>query len=154
MESFLSNINHISGDLVDRNSGFDCNGWVRNENRLDNDYYQQILGNQNTVDPQWQPELQNNQQFPDFPNQFLWERNNICMLNADLALAVNFQGEIDSTTGAVSCNLAGNNACPQSSLLSQTVQYANSNQLWLEDYRDAFIKMTNNGCENGACTSL
>ena len=25
------------------------------------------------------------------------------------------------------------------------IQYANSNQLWLEDYRDAFIKMTNNG---------
>lgn len=143
------------GDLVDRNSGFDCNGWVRNENRLNNDYYQQLLSG-GTVDPNWMQDLQDNTEFPEFPNQFLWERDRICMLNADMALVVNLDGVIDSTTGAVTCDLGGGGAmvCPPSSLLSQTAQYADNNGLWLQDYRNAFIKMTNKGCESGACTAL
>ena len=61
-----------------------------------------------------------------------------------MALVVDLVGAIDSTSGQVSCNLEGAGVvCPQSSLLSQTVAYANNNRLWLQDYHSAFIKMTN-----------
>ena len=137
-----------------RNSGFDCEGWVRNEDRLNNDYYRQLLSS-GTVDPNWNQDLQNNAAFPEFPNQFLWERDNICMLNADMALVIDLDGAIDATSGEVSCNLEGAGVvCPPSSLLGQTIAYANNNQLWLLDYRDAFTKMTNRGCGAGVCTAL
>ena len=64
------------------------------------------------------------------------------MLNADMALVIDLDGAIDSTSGQVSCNLEGAGVVwAQSSLLSQTVAYANNNQLWLQDYSNAFIKM-------------
>jgi hypothetical protein len=66
------------------------------------------------------------------------------MLNADMALVMDFKNEIDSTTGEVDCAVG---ECPQASTIDQVAIYAGDNALWLEQFRDAFVKMTLNGHE-------
>jgi hypothetical protein len=66
------------------------------------------------------------------------------MLNADMALVVNLGAEIDSTTGEVDCVIGD---CPEASTIDQVAIYAGDNALWLEQFRDAFVKMTLNGHE-------
>jgi hypothetical protein len=77
------------------------------------------------------------------------------MLNADMALVMNFGGSIDSITGEVNCvpgELEGDSnddICPEASTINQVAQYADNNNLWLHHFRDAFVKMTLNG--NSIC---
>jgi hypothetical protein len=77
------------------------------------------------------------------------------MLNADMALVMNFAGSIDSITGEVDCvpgELEGDSnddVCPEASTIDQVAQYADNNNFWLRDFRDAFVKMTLNG--NSIC---
>jgi hypothetical protein len=66
------------------------------------------------------------------------------MLNADMALVVNLGGDIDSTTGEVDCAIG---ICSEASTIDQVAIYAGDNALWLEQFRDAFVKMTLNGHE-------
>jgi len=71
------------------------------------------------------------------------------MLNIDMALAFDLDGFITPSNGAVSCNL---NTCPRSPLMDYAIEFANSNQVWLSAFRDAFTQMTSVGC--GSCTAL
>jgi len=163
---------------------------VPNRNRLDNQFYNVLLEN-NEVDNNFRLELQNNDNRPEFPNQFLWRRGNnnndqvrcagrftfvdsaiknnssltfipssIClffsfiiyfqfMLNVDMSLAFNLAGNITPGSGEVSCSV---NTCPQSRLMDITREYAQSNNVWLNDFRAAFTKMTSVGCDS--CTAL
>jgi hypothetical protein len=147
----------ISGVAVPRNSGFDgLNGWVTTRNRLDNTFYSTLLGNDGMVNSIFTQENQDNSAIPRFADQVLWRGGNndgTIMLNADMALAVDFDGFLDGTTGSVTCSLTGEGTatvCPVSSLLSVAVEYANNNTLWVNDFHDAFIKMTNTGCGVGS----
>jgi len=71
------------------------------------------------------------------------------MLNSDMALKLNLEGELNSQTGAVSCG----NACPVASTLTQVEAYANNNGAFLNDFRDAFMKMLSVGL-NTTCSSF
>jgi hypothetical protein len=71
------------------------------------------------------------------------------MLNADMALVVNLGAEIDSTTGEVDCAIG---VCPEASTIDQVAIFAGDNALWLEQFRDAFVKMTLNGHETADLT--
>ena len=74
------------------------------------------------------------------------------MLNADMSLVVDLgNGLVDPVTGQVSCTLTTN--CPESSLKSLTIGYAQDNAKWVQDFRNAFTKMTSVGCA-GVCTPL
>lgn len=126
-------------------------GRVRNEDRLDNQFYRVLLDG-NEVDEDFALEFQQNRGTA-FPDQFLWRRGNRndFMLNVDIALARDLEGFIDPTTGFVTCSLNG--SCPDSPLLSIAMEYASNNRVWVQDFRDAFIKMTSSGCE-GVCTDI
>jgi len=160
LTSFSSNI--ISGIAVHENSGFEGgNGWVTSKNVLDNTFYSTLLDNDGLVNSIFTQEEQENTDIPRLDKQVLWRRGNetgTIMLNADMALAVDFDGFLDGTTGSVTCSLTGGGAltvCPVSSLLSVAVEYANDNTLWVNDFHDAFIKMTNTGCGVGStCTAV
>jgi hypothetical protein len=107
----------------------------------------------NEADNDFEQEFQNNNGRP-FPNQVLWRRGNgnDFMLNVDMALAKDFEGSIDPDTGEVSCVL---DDCPDSALLITAIEFSNSNNVWLTAFHDAFILMTNTGCEGtGACDAL
>lgn len=75
------------------------------------------------------------------------------MLKADMALAVDFAGKIDSGTGSVSCALSGNDACDPSNLAEIAAGFADNDNQWRSEFRDAFKAMTNIGC-TGECTPL
>jgi hypothetical protein len=147
----------ISGRAVVQDSGFDGGtGWVPDRLRLDNEFYRVLLSpNGDMATAIFILELQ-------VSNQFLWRRDQTgqhFMLDVDMALAVNFNGFLDRTTGRVTCNLSDDNAvqpiCPASSTLSIAVEYADNNRLWVNDFHDAFLKMTNTGCGvGGPCTAL
>lgn len=124
---------------------------VRNQNRLDNQFYNVLLDGDD-VDPRFELELQENDGNP-FPDQFLWRRGNSndFMLNVDMALAKDLDGFVDPTSGGVSCTL--NESCPDSPLLTIAAEYADSNELWLSDFLAAFQKMTTVGCP-GVCTPV
>lgn len=72
-----------------------------------------------------------------------------------MALAIDLEGRIDPSSGDVTCRVGGlENSCPDSSLLGITVEYANSNSVWKNDFHDAFVKMTNSGCDDTTCIEL
>lgn len=74
------------------------------------------------------------------------------MLNVDMALVVDFGNSLlDPVTGQVTCTL--NVDCPESSLKSFAIAYAEDNVKWVQDFRNVFTKMTSIGCA-GVCTPL
>lgn len=76
------------------------------------------------------------------------------MLNVDMALAKDFSSGLDPITGELfGCDLED---CPDSSLLPIALQYTGGNGMatWINDFRSAMIKMTNNGCEGQVCTPV
>ena len=74
------------------------------------------------------------------------------MLNVDMSLVFDLGNGliVDPVTGEVSCTVS---TCPASPLLGLTVEYSQNNQKWVEDFRDAFTKLTSVGCA-GVCTQL
>lgn len=115
-----------------------------------------INGNTGLVDAdEFELEEQNNAGLP-FPNQFLWRDGNRFMLNADMALAVDFEGFMTSPeTGEVTCNLGGNtNVCPTSELVGFAAEFADDDIQWRTEFRDVFFKITNLGCGAGVCTAV
>jgi len=122
---------------------------VPNTNCLDNQFYNVLL-NGNQINNGLQLELQTNDGLP-FPDQFLWRDTDEFMLNADMALVFDLDGLVHPTTGAVTCALE---TCPESPLLGFAIEFLNSNTEWLNTFRGALIKMTNAGCEGGACTAV
>jgi len=147
---------HTLGVATKENSGYDGpDGWVINKSRLDNEFYSVLISN-GFVDDIWRPEMQDNIG-TIFPDQIIWRMGEsvLFMLNSDMALVVDFANSIDPMSGLVSCNLSGENVCPAASTLGIANEYANSHSVWLSDFHDAFIKMTNAGCEDGSsCLDL
>jgi hypothetical protein len=79
------------------------------------------------------------------------------MFDSDQALVVDFDGFMtDPASDEVSCSLSAgtSNSCPAASTLAIANEYAASNTVWLNDFRTAFIKMTNLGCEDDNCLKL
>jgi hypothetical protein len=143
---------------VPQNSGFNGNaGWGPDLNTLNNNFYTTLVSSGKVAD--LVPELQTNT--APFTDKFLWRENGRpgFMLNADLALAVDTAGYLNATNGAVNCSLntpAGSLAvCPVSPLLATANRYAVNNAAWVTDFRDAFTKMVNTGCNAPTvCTAV
>ena len=156
---------HTLGQVARENSGF-RGQWVRNNEVLDNAYYDDIVGQPNDLinAPGWNQERINNNNLPGIPDRFQWVRgnnnNDIVMLNVDIALVRDFSDDIDSS-GEVSCrfgnNNNNNNRCPVTGRTSETIEFAGdfraSNALWLEDFRDVMGEMTVHGYSAPRCPS-
>jgi hypothetical protein len=152
----------FSGRASIQNSGFEgSGGWGPDDNALDNNFYTTLIRNGRAAD--FVLELQNN--VAPFTNQFLWRENGRSgfMLNADMALAVDMTGFLNATSGAVSCALSVPRyapsptlpLCPASPLLATANRYATNNVAWVTDFRDAFTKMVNTGCNAPSiCTAV
>ena len=143
---------HTLGVAAKENSGYDGpDGWVINSSHLTNEFYRVLIYN-GVVDDIWRAEMQDNSG-TIFPDQVIWRQGDSgrFMINADMALVVDFENNINPSNGLVSCNLSGeSNVCPAASTLGIANEYAASNTVWLGDFHDAFIKMTNSGCEDGS----
>jgi Peroxidase len=150
-----------SGRAVPQNSGFNGNaGWGPDLITLNNNFYTELIRNGRAAD--FVLELQTN--VAPFTNKFLWRENGRpgFMLNADMALAVDTAGFLNATSGAVSCSLpvppntpAGPlPVCPNSPLLATANRYANNNAAWVTEFRDAFTKMVNTGCNAPAICAV
>ena len=145
------------------NSGFEGK-WVRgavgataNSDILDNQFYIQMRGNWDQVaithngvtKKQWQrPNTQPNN--PDNRDGLRRQRN--MFLNSDIAIAFNITtlGGVEAD-GTVSCEVGGGNCnevqcCDRSSTNQNPSNifrtYVNNNTAWLQDFTDAFHKMT------------
>jgi hypothetical protein len=124
---------------------------------LDNNYYQQLLNFD-----QWTLIFEENPAPSPFPNQFYWEEeiaedSGIFMLHADMALAFDMVNHLEPSNGAVNCTLvptAGQDVCPASPLRAQAELYRIDNDLWLQAFKAAFLKMVNTGCGNGVCKAV
>jgi hypothetical protein len=148
---------HNSGKAASKNSGFGGDGgWDANPDVLNNGYYNELIDIS-----QFGLDFEENTAFPPFPNQFYWEEevpegapDGTFMLHADMALAFDMEGFLDSETGNVACTLVqteGRPVCPVSPLLPQAVEYANDNDQWVADFKAAYLKMVSTGCGDGAC---
>jgi hypothetical protein len=152
----------FSGRASTQNSGFDGRaGWGRDQDTLDHNFYTTLLRNGRVGN--FVPELQTNT--APFTNKYLWRESNGrpgFMLNADMALAVNTAGYLNAANGAVTCSLpsspgtsAANPVCPNSPLLATANRYAANNAAWVTDFRNAFTKMVNKGCDAPTvCTAV
>jgi hypothetical protein len=139
------------GYALSNNSGFDGEeGWVTDADTLDNEFYNVLL-TYGLANPKMAQELQNNAVNNSiFPNQYLWRLNStdLFMLNADMAIAKDLTGSIDPVSGLVNCSLTS--TCRNSILLPIARQYTGTTlgaARWIKDFRTAFIKITNRGCE-------
>ena len=157
------------------NSGFDspggAGGWVKDPGLLNNDYYAVLVGGNETFNgtiaimkkttPTWVKTMVDNQDLSDLPCRHQWQqkKNKIVMINADIALVRNFEGQI-SPTGEVACNFLGSKLTPACPVAFDTIRYVamykNNNTLWLEDFRDVFTYVLEYPyitppCETGVC---
>ena len=139
-------------------------GWVPNNTRFDNEYFQELVGEGTTSElqlegaPRWlqvpvdNTGLVNN---TNIPNRFQWEGfpggRRVMMLNSDIALVRQLDDGNKQESGFVSCKFVsrapGETVCPasRSVIFNEMVKYRNDNRVFLEDFREAMIKMTNVG---------
>lgn len=107
---------HTLGTLSRENSGFNGpNGWLGNTNRLDNGYYNNLVGGTLTDftngnfealmnAAQWEQVFYNNSAFGT-PDRWEWERGtnpHFVMLNGDIALVRDLSDHIEGEDGQVS----------------------------------------------------
>lgn len=161
---------HTLGVAARENSGFDGeHGWVRREEHLDNDYYDELVGGDSPNDsllelydaPNWNLDDVNNANLAGIPSRFQWERRSgrgngnggggrIIMLNVDIALVRDLTGFVDPDTGDVDCEFKrpddGQPACPMAeNTMRLSAQYKFDNELWLSDFRNVLNRMLVNG---------
>lgn len=147
------------------------NGWVPNNTRFDNEYYEELVGGGSTLErqiegaPQWRQALVNNTDLPDLPDRFQWEGfpggRRVVMLNTDVAMVRQLDdSNRNPTTGQVSCKFVnrepGNRPrCPgaRRDVFDNMVTYRGDNQRFIDDFRDALIKMTDTGYRVSTCDS-
>jgi catalase (peroxidase I) len=161
----------VSGVMRRDNVGFDSpNGWTQNNFVFDNGYYRELVGPGTTLEeqldraPNWQQRFKDNGGLGSgVPSVFQWEgypnNERIVMLNADIALVRQLHGDNKAVDGQVSCPFVPRGGygsrCPmaRSDLFTNMVKYRNDNKIFLEDFRDAFIKMTHKGyrVDNSSC---
>jgi hypothetical protein len=146
----------FSGGATSANSGFTGEqGWDNDPDLLTNSYYKELL-----KFDQFSLTLEENAQFPPFPDQWYWEEeetpgvSGVFMLQADMALAFDMEGYLNPANGNVNCTivpLEGQTLCPMSPLRARAEFYRDNNLLWVQAFEAAFIKMINTGCGNGVC---
>jgi hypothetical protein len=145
------------------NFGFDSpNGWTQNNFVFDNGYHKELVGPGATLEeqadraPNWQQRFKDNGGLDSgAPSVFQWEgypnNERIVMLNADIALVRQLHAGNKAVDGQVSCQFVSRGedgpTCPmaRSDLFIQMVKYRNDDMIFLEDFRDAFLKMTQKG---------
>lgn len=150
---------HTLGAAQRQNSGFDgSGGWVPRRRTLNNEYYELIVGGNRPTSnietlmdaPNWNQVRINNRDIPNMPSRSQWNRRNLFMLNADVSLVRDFSGRINNRTGVVTCEFRdrNRNRCPYAQqTLEIAAEYKFDNDLWLEQFRDAFTKMTEMGLD-------
>jgi len=144
------------------------NGWVPNNQRFDNQYYQELVGaGSNPVGhiegaPQWRQATVNNTDL-GLPDRFQWEGfpggRKVVMLNSDVAMVRQLDdSNKHPTTGQVFCKFVEKDPtsvprCPRArmDLFGPMVDYRQDNQSFLNDFRDAMIKMTDVGYQPRDC---
>ena len=145
---------HTIGEASRSNSGFDGQ-WVGNNERLNNQYYRAMIGDDGDLEdwfdaPGWNQETVTNND-PNIPNRIQWRRGNNgsgdIMLNTDIALVRDFDGQIDTSDVSVGCRFRGNNnPCPAA---LQTIQFMAKFKFndaeFLSAFRDVLTKMVKNG---------
>ena len=173
---------HTLGKAFRENSGFDGEqGWVPQDDVLNNNYYEQLLGKkslENDEDelvhaPNWKQIFIDNSDLPhDIPNRFQWVKggneggggganSGIFMLDSDVAIVRDFIEYLHEETGEVTCEFKTkkeqSTRCPFASVIDVAKEYRDDNKLWVEDFQVAFSKMlvtgydTSDGCGEAPC---
>jgi hypothetical protein len=165
---------HTLGTLDRANSGFNGpNGWLGNTNRLNNGYYNDLIGGTLTDfqsgnfealmnSANWQIAFYNNSEFGT-PNRWEWERrtppDHFVMLNSDVALVRDLSGLIDDGDGQVSqCQFVCNRNDPQTGCplprcphaeetFDIAAEYKHDNVKFLADFQSVFTKMLEAGSD-------
>ena len=149
---------HSIGTLSQENSGFNGpNGWDRNNDELDNGYYDVLIGgnrnnpttNFNTLfdAPNWNQRTVNNNNVPD---RVQWVNNGnnrqIIMTNSDIALVRDFTDELEESTGLVDCEFKNRNACPHAAASwDAMVEFKFDNDAFLLEFRNVFMAVLHQG---------
>ena len=169
---------HTLGALARENSGIEApNGWVRDNNLLDNEYYFELVGADGDPNapledwielaPPWLRVKEDNSDNPPFSDKSIWEAfppnttdptqvERIVMLNADIALVRELTDENMDEQGRVSCaftNVVGGGAVPRCPHAERSIEFAAEylfdNELWLNDFMRVYHRMLNHGCTDG-----
>lgn len=142
--------------------GFDGpNGRTLDSSSFNNAYFKELIGHgtsyQEQIDnaPNWQQVFVDNSDLPNIPSRYQWvgfpNGIKIVMRNSDIALVRQLNSNNKADSGRVGCQFVprgGDKAtCPRArnDLFVQMVKYRNDNRLFLEDFRDALIKLTQTG---------
>ena len=163
---------HTIGQLSQENSGFNGpNGWTNNNRRLNNGYYDGIIGGnedettfeETDIDTwirarNWDREEEDNSAFPDIPNRHVWVHRRggggrrTLMTNSDIALVRDLSAHIDESTGEVSCSFR---RCPHAvETLEMAARFKYDVEQWKVEFRDVLTKMLlNNYDTSGVCSS-
>ena len=151
---------HTIGTLSRENSGIDGpNGWLLNNDILDNEYYIELVGGNSLNDPletlingapNWRRDVEDNRDLPEFRNRHIWtgfpRGQKIVMLNSDIALVRELDNGNMAPNGRVSCNFINANRCPHARQSFQfAAEYTFDNRLWLRDFRQVMDIMIFNG---------
>ncbi|CAB9503287.1 c peroxidase, mitochondrial [Seminavis robusta] len=154
---------HTIGVMHRESLGYDSpNGWTVDNDVFNNGYYRELVGAGRTIREQYTRAANWKQKFIDnrgmeegVPNVFQWEgypnQKKIVMTNADIALVRQLHAGNKAANGKVACQFvprSGNEpTCPmaRSDLFVEMVRYRNDNHAFLEDFREAFIKLTMTG---------
>ena len=152
--------------------GFDGpNGQTLDNSSFDNAYFKELIGHGTTYQeqvnnaPNWQQVFVDNSDLPNIPSRYQWEGYpngvKIVMRNSDIALVRQLNSDNKADSGRVGCQFVprggDKSTCPmaRSDLFVEMVKYRNDNQLFLKDFRDALIKMTQTGysIDSSSCDS-
>eukprot|EP01083_Nonionella_stella_P174433 604680_1 len=133
---------HTLGRTHQEFSGFDTRPWVKQSFILDNQYYMDIIAKK------WSP-VEVNCRSP-FGCKWEWHTKgnrqhsgNTLMLNSDMSMWNDIDPFLDRRTGEVTCDWR---TCPLNPVTKDvTLNYARHNQLWLDDFADAFERMITTG---------
>lgn len=153
---------HTLGSLANGRTGF-SGQWVTRPRVLDNEFFQLLTDGSGGATTDYDQSNDGNDN-----GLFTWIRRaaenvtrrskRLIMLNVDMALVRDVSSHVvDQRTGEVSCALSDQttSASPVCDIADQTfaqvAAYANDNQLWLEDFRDALTKMLVNGYDTSSC---
>jgi hypothetical protein len=155
---------HSLGSAHREFTGF-TGSWVSNNLVLSNSYFQNLVGGSGGLSdseatmaaaPDWSNNFINNSDISGMPHRWQWQQNGFIMLDSDIALVRDFSGQIDSSTGQVTCPFSASSsgdvsACPFASVTGQFVaQYKNDELLFLQDFQEVFSAVLVHGYDTSA----
>ena len=123
---------HTVGNTHEAFSGYNPGPWAPEWTHFDNGYYK------NLVSSNW-TQIKNSHHF------YQWTKGEFQMLNVDISLLfdIDHDGILNRTSGRVNC---GTSPCPFNEITRQIVlAYAQDEQLWLNDFAQAFNKLIHIG---------